>query len=366
MLKQYNEVLLDLYRAPHHENGWQVFIERLVAFTESRSAVLNIQSARTGEVVALGHTGFEESDLANWQNYYIGIDPWVEALAQSETNTFYRGDEIVKRRDFLKTECANDFTLPLGIHSAVGVTIEQPTNKNKIVIALQQDSMRGNLPDETFHYLQHMTPHIEQAVSLAGDTLSLHKHQKSLLEQFAQPSFICDSTASVAEMNMAAAALLSSNPAVSLKQARLGLANSRLEMRLKRMIVDATSLTDINAGHFLRLQDGYTDILIKVTPWLDGNRDPFASRQALVMMKPTTDIYTIDSIAIGAFFNLSSRESQIAQSIALGLTAKELALKYKVKESTIRSHIKSILLKTDCNNQVRLVAVLNATRLHQR
>lgn|GEM_PF-2126349 len=365
MLKQYNEVLLNLYRAPHRENGWQIFVEKLVAFTQSRSAVLNIQNIRTGEIVALGHTGFEESDLANWQNYYIGIDPWVEGLEQSETNTFYRGDELVERRVFMKSECANDFTVPLGIHKAVGVAIEQPTNNNRIVIALQQDKARADLSEETFHYLQHMTPHIEQAALLASDTLSLLNHHKSLLEQFAQPSFICNSKGGVEEMNASAAALLSENSSVSIKQAKLGLANSRLDQHLKRMIVGATSLADIHAGNFLRLRDVSVDLLIKVTPWLDLHRDPFASRLALVMMKSPTDVYPIDSVAIGAFFNFSQRESQIAQSITLGLTAKELALEYKVKESTIRSHIKSILVKTNCKNQVHLVAVLNATRPHQ-
>ncbi|MFT4797360.1 MAG: DNA-binding CsgD family transcriptional regulator/uncharacterized protein (DUF305 family) [Candidatus Azotimanducaceae bacterium] len=366
MLKQYNAVLLELYRAPHQEGGWQTFIESLVAFTQSKSAVLSIQNAQTEEVSALAHTGFDESDLANWQNYYIGIDPWVEGLAQADTNTLCRGDELVDRRIFLKSECANDFTLPLGIHSAVGAAIEQPTNNNKIFFALQQDDSLGSLSKETFHYIQQMIPHIEQAAFLASDTLSILNHNKSLLKQFAQPSFICDSKGHVEEMNGAAAKLLSENTSVSLKQTKLGLANSRIEQRLKKMIVDATSLTDIQAGSFLRLQDATSNFLIKVTPWIDLKRDPFASRLALVMVKSPNDIYPIDLAAMSAFFDLSERESQVAQSIAQGLTAKELALEHNVKESTIRSHIKSILVKTNCRNQIHLVAVLNATRLHQR
>lgn len=366
MLKQYNDVLLELYRAPHQEDGWQNFTEKLVGFTQSRSAVINVQNTQTTEIIALGHTGFEEGDLANWQNYYINIDPWVVALVNSETNTFYRGDELVERRAFNKSECANDFTIPLGIHKAVGVAIEQPKNNIKVVIALQQDKGLGDLSDEVFHYLQLMTPHIEQAAVLASQTLPLLDHRKSLLEQFAQPSFICDATASVEQMNNAATALVSKNPSVVIKNTQLGLSNTRLDQRLKELISDAINLVDISANNFLRFRDSQCDLLLKITPWVESSQDPFAPRRVLVMIKSTKDIYPISALEVGALFGLSQRESQIAQSVALGRSAKELAGEYKVKESTIRSHIKSILMKTSCKNQVHLVAVLNASRLHQR
>ena len=337
-----------------------------MAFTQSRSAVISIQNSLTAEVVAIGHTGFDESDLANWQNYYIGIDPWVEELEKSKTNTFYRGDDLVERRVFNKTECANEFTLPLGIHKAVGAAIERPGNNTKIVIAIQQDKLTGDLSEETFQYLQLMAPHIETAAALSSETLPLLDHRKYLLEQFAQPSFICNAEGVVEDLNTAATVLLSQYPSVVIRGKKLGLSKRGRDRCLKKMIVNATNLADIGAGDFLRLYDAYSDFLLKVTPWLENNHDPFAPKRALVMIKSTEDIYPINIREVGGFFGLSERESQIAQSIALGAGAKELARKYKLKESTIRSHIKSILRKTDCKNQVHLVAILNASRLHQR
>lgn len=366
MLKQYNDLLLDLYQAPHKENGWQDFTEQLVAFTQSRSAVINIQNSLTAEVVAIGHTGFDESDLANWQNYYINIDPWVAGLEKSETNTFYRGDELVERRVFNKTECANEFTLPLGIYKAVGAAIERPANNIKIVIAIQQDKLIGDLSEETFQYLQLMTPHIETAAALASETLPLLDHSKSLLEQLAQPSFICDANGAVEEMNTAATVLLSQYSSVAIRGKKLSLSNNRLDHRLKKMIMDASNLANTGTGNFLRLRNAHSDFLLKITPWLENSRDPFAPNRTLVMLKSTEGIYPINVREVAAFFGLSERESQVAQSIALGQNAKELAQEYKLKESTIRSHIKSILNKTRCKNQVHLVAVLNASRLHQR
>jgi DNA-binding CsgD family transcriptional regulator len=366
LFEQYNDVLLNLYQAPHQKNGWQDFTEKLAAFTNSRSGVVTVQNKQSMEIVALGHTGFDESDLLNWQNYYLPIDPWVEALEASPKNVFYSGDKLVDRRIFNKSECANDFTFRLGIHAAAGISIEQETNNYKVVIALQQDKARGELEKDTFHYLNQMSAHIEQAALLTSHTLPLLNSNKAFLEHIAQPSFICDPMAQVELLNSAAEALARGLSPVTISNKKLTLQKKRLDQKLARMILDASSLTDIHAGSFLRLQNIHYNLIIKVTPWLEVGQDPLASRKVLVMIKDVQDVYPLNRAELEAFFGLTQREAQIAQSLALGQTAKDLAQTHNVKESTIRSHIKSIFVKTGCKNQVHLTAVLNSSRLHSK
>ena len=61
---------------------------------------------------------------------------------------------------------------------------------------------------------------------------------------------------------------------------------------------------------------------------------------------------------IQEIFGLTLTESKIANFVFQGITARDIAAARNVSIETVRSHIKSILLKTETNRQVELVAKL--------
>ena len=53
-------------------------------------------------------------------------------------------------------------------------------------------------------------------------------------------------------------------------------------------------------------------------------------------------------------FRLSTREEEVAGLLATGLTAKQIALRLKIANETVRSHTRSIYLKLRVRNKVEL------------
>ncbi|WP_156904765.1 helix-turn-helix transcriptional regulator [Ferrimonas senticii] len=64
-------------------------------------------------------------------------------------------------------------------------------------------------------------------------------------------------------------------------------------------------------------------------------------------------------LSVIRLFNLSPQEGRVAMKIASGVPAKVIAADFHVEESTIRTHIRHILRKTQCRNQMELVGRLN-------
>lgn len=53
-------------------------------------------------------------------------------------------------------------------------------------------------------------------------------------------------------------------------------------------------------------------------------------------------------------FRLTQREEQVAELLAVGLTAKNTAARLKISSETVRSHTRSIFLKLRVKNKVEL------------
>jgi len=55
---------------------------------------------------------------------------------------------------------------------------------------------------------------------------------------------------------------------------------------------------------------------------------------------------------------LTSRESQVLQLVALGRSAKEVALELEIAPCTVERHIENVRLKTRTRNRAHMVAVV--------
>jgi DNA-binding CsgD family transcriptional regulator len=66
----------------------------------------------------------------------------------------------------------------------------------------------------------------------------------------------------------------------------------------------------------------------------------------------------VDRQVLRTLFDLSPREAAIAATLAAGADLRQLAMMHEISLQTVRSHLKSIFLKTDTHRQSELVALL--------
>lgn len=71
--------------------------------------------------------------------------------------------------------------------------------------------------------------------------------------------------------------------------------------------------------------------------------------------------HAIDSAMVRRLFGLTQRETELAASLANGLTLAETAASLRIKLETARSHLKNVFAKTEVNGQSQLVRVLMLT-----
>ncbi len=74
--------------------------------------------------------GADETDLANYHNRYMRMDPflsWALNEEYSRRDPVIVSDQLVHYRSFERTEFYNDFFRPISVHSVLGITLHSGT-----------------------------------------------------------------------------------------------------------------------------------------------------------------------------------------------------------------------------------------------
>lgn len=84
----------------------------------------------------------------------------------------------------------------------------------------------------------------------------------------------------------------------------------------------------------------------------DSLLSPSVTRRVIDRMaqQPTPELAGLDSLA-----GLTPREREVLEHVARGLSNREIAAELVVEESTIRTHVKRILMKLDLRDRVQVV-----------
>ncbi|MGN6102575.1 MAG: helix-turn-helix transcriptional regulator [Devosia sp.] len=269
--------------------------------------------------------------------------------------------ELFTREELKADPIYQDFLYPAGLQWSAGTVIPVPT-RDMIVFDLSRTGDQGIFDRETMLKLDLYRPHLARAAFLA--------HRFGL-------KAARDATDAMAALGLPAAALaadgrvISSNAALDRLAPRIKAA-AYGRIALGQRPADAVltgALRSIvlanGGGQSIPLPASHDGpaLILHLVPVRGAAHDVFALATAILVVTmvdtpsaPLTEVLT-------GLFDLTAAESRVARGVATGMPIEEIARAAGLSRETVRSQLKSVMLKTGTSRQIELALLLAGHRL---
>ena len=254
-----------------------------------------------------------------------------------------------------------DFLRPRGFGWGTATAIEVPTG-DSIVFDVERRDARGPVPPDCVAALDQLRPHLTRAATIST-RLKLRTVQATAeaLDLVGLPAAVLGRAGKVLATNARFEELRHS---VVRDAGRLALCPAGADGLLAGAI-DRLSHEDVGSVRSIPIAADreLTPMVLHLIPIRRAARDLFAAATALAVFTPVPNTALPGTAVIGGLFDLTPAEARVARAIAACVTVEQAADTFGVAQATIRSHLKSVLMKMGLSRQSELVAMLSGIGL---
>lgn len=296
-----------------------------------------------------------ENDIAETEALYQNINPRVLATPSMPQGKVTRDQDFISYEDISADQTYQELILPAGLghFSAVPLIHDDEMTAG---IALHRRFTDAPFSDEEARLHEMAASVCEPVLRLAA--LIEKRNVRNSIDLIADDKAVAilDQTGRVLAHNEAFETLITGGAARINSDRLLQLSAKTAQMQLARALGTHTGI--VGGAFALRSRTKQRQWLCRVTPKPAFTLAGPEVGHALLICEQVEKPPTLDVGHIRDFFGLTHAESEIAALVFQGLAAKDIAAARNVSPETVRSHIKNLLNKTECNRQVELVAKL--------
>ncbi len=378
----------EIYDAAAGGTPWATIGESLKRLVNASNGwlVVTDPTAERGEL--LYRADYPDKDIAAYQTYYRHVDLWTirtaEAVRRVDPNAPPKArtsGHLVPDAEYVRSEFYADLGRRVGLRHVVGTVV--PLGAGGLMpVCLHRADGEAPFDHADARLLDCLLPHLRRAMQLRhrlNPGVSAASSTFAALDALATPVVVVDAEMRVVVANAAAEALAAAGSALRITGQKNGPgARQRVlsalhheDHRALAALVRATALGG-SPGGGMRLRDAALDpalaALISPLPrrLADAPPDGLSGRvagQALVLLRDLTAASRApDAELLRRLFGLTPAEAEVACALYGGATKSAVAAQRGLKESTIRSQVDAILLKTGTTNLRDLERLLASLR----
>ena len=357
-----------LYSAAAGRSPWRVALDELGNSVSARSVQL-LGLDRDGGGVLFSHCGSGTSPEAHLEylRHWHRVDPGLTLLAGSEGHGWIHFHERLDNDRVAADPFWREYLVPHCGRYRSGTKI---ADDGHVVVLFGVHHGEAPLQPQAFEWLERLRVHLVEAMAVYRHLRTVrleHAVAARMLDGIAYPVVLVDAMRGILYRNRAAESALRTGDYVVDRGGVLGCAHPKDDAELT-IAVQALDLPrgrpvpdDTTPRRFLRLHrtDGqavgvYVSALIP-----PAVTDAFAHPPAALLVFHDTEVHArLDPYVVAEMFRLTPAEARVAVRLARGQGIAEIAAESGRSIETVRSHIKSILVKTGVDRQSQLVRVL--------
>ena len=239
-------------------------------------------------------------------------------------------------------------------------------NGNSLAIVHARPRDLGAHSDQERKLFVHLSNHVVRATEIAQRFNRTFSESNELLEIVSYEDrgiFVVDKSSNVLWMNKFAQAEFSSTNELKIIRNKLAL-NDRLASEKYFNFVQSACRHSQNAKDrcgFMPLKVGNTNYAMTVLSSSIRN-SVFSDRTpvAIIVLQDPRLIKQPQQSMLQSFFGFTPAEAKLALGIATGLSPKEYSEANSLTLNTVRSTLKFVLMKAECNKQSELVRIVSA------
>ena len=347
----FNKHVQTIYDSVLEDAGWEMLITQLVQDLDFRSGTIGVDSQEEGIITRFSF-GYDNQELSLIKDYYHKLDIWTQALWSQPMQEFHPSEKMIPDSEFKKTEFYNDFCKPVDIAHTTGCFI-QSDHTHGLRIAFQRTHEQGSCI-EHIGYLNALSPHLNQAAKLR--------------QQFKDYARIHYANANAEQLFLSHSTLQNKQGVLELKNAFRNTFIEILQQTAKAAAgqyeADQNEVTINYSGQktmVLPATNEHSELEIQVQP-IGVYESMFGMHirkpLALVYIKEINPQSPLNRDILQSFFNLSSREIELASKLVQGKSLNDIVTENHRSMNTLKTQLKSLFAKTGTNSQSQLVARL--------
>lgn len=353
LLPDYDEQLVDLiYATVFGEASWKDFLLKLDESLPSGSTGLFYHDARHASGAIEFNTQLSTEWIDDYARYYSKINPWMPGAARRKVGVGVVAEQMLPREAFIRTEFYHDSFRKIGAESAVGITIDREDDRLFLLSTLTSSADA----DENRHAADRLTriaPHLKRAF---GHFQSGYRDRvigeigQSVFDAIDIGVIVAGFNGKPRSISPVAAAVMERTSVVT-----LGLAGTlKFADGDGNRVLSAMLKPDYAGPRVVAYLSGATRIsLIKVEK--DRQATFFEGPTVVVTLEHRDMTPVIDEQRLQADYSITNSELRILKSIFAGQSVKQIAATEMRSPETIRTHLKSLYLKTGTSRQADLV-----------
>ena len=370
-------LLASLYAVLDDQDQWKDFLGRLCRFVGTTFAsVASIMVDPAPTFMRIFLWGMSDEDAREYRKSWIYKDPWGSStdISAMIPGTILRGEDCVPDEVLERSEAYIGFLKARNMHYGAGAFLFR-SERIVTVMSVSRAKEAGPLTEAELERLRSLLPHVQRILRIQDETSHLkteHEILRRLFDQTSAGIVLLDQGGAVLTINSKARALMESGSLLFLENRALRASCAACDKALReatRRVLDPFETE--SAGEVVslgrQLPDDATSApllrLLIVRARRGETLVPSSSSPAaIVQIIDPAALPWIDQQALRRIFSLSKAEATVAASLATGLSITETADSLNVSHHTVRSHLKTLFLKTRTNQQSSLVSLI--LRLH--
>lgn len=377
----------EIYDAAAGGTPWSAVGKSLSRLVGASSGWIVVSDSVGGSAELIYRADFESDDITAYQTRYRSLDLWTSRVAaavardgpQAQPRTRISG-HLVPDAEYKRSEFYADFGKRLGLRHVIGTVVPLGA-AGMMPIGLHRPDGADPFEAADARLLDCLLPHLRRAMQVhhrLSRGASSTSPGLAALDALATALVVVDADMVVLVANAAAEAMAANGTALRIVSEKKGAglrrniltALQQKDQMALRALVKATA-TGGAPGGAVRLWDR------SLTPAVAALVSPLPRRlsetpggliarvagQALILLRDLRpESIAPSSDLLRKLFGLTPTEAEVARSLYGGATKSAVAAGRGLRESTIRTHVNSILLKTGAGNLRDLERLLTSLR----
>lgn len=330
------------------------------------TAGLQAFDPRTGEMLGVADSSWDQDCLAAYLQHYYRTSPWPTSHINAEVGRIYESRDTSPDLARTHPEFFHDWVLPSKKGAGVALKLASPEG---IETAISFDYYIGDedkYQDGLIRTVQTLRPHLARSVFLAVQKQSLGKELgvvDGLLSASTRATFLVDADAKIGAANAAGEAMLSDDPSIRFAtKNRLRFQGVSCDV-IVGALAKARLSPAVQTRHLIRpptasrpglaIQVYYSPVRLEA---ITAGRGAYNFVVTVLGRGPAS--MAPDAALLRAVFGLTVAEAEIAHQLCKGVTPDAISTISGRSVHTIRNQIKRIFSKLDCNSQSEVVSYI--------
>jgi len=364
--KKLSELISEIYDAALDPSLWRDVVGRAGRFVGGSTAAIFSKDAVVGSGNVYYESAIDPYYRKLYCDEYVKLDRSTSGDRPDEAGHLIAVADLMPYREFLETPFYKERAHPQGPVDCVSAVLDKSVT-GAALFGVFRDERDGMVDDATRQRMRLIVPHIRRAV-LIGRHVDLRSVEAATfadtLDGLSAGMCLVDAVGNVLHANVACQAILEAGDFLTAIEGRLVARDPKIDQAFRELFAAAGSGDAAIGARGIALSlRGWNGsrYVAHVLPLTSGARrragTAYSAIAALFFCKVATEIPSSPD-AIARAYNLTPTELRVLIAIVEVGGVPEVATALGVAESTVKTHLSRLFVKTGAGRQADLVKVV--------